>query len=433
MSGRKDKLILGIFFSFLAIFLYCSSILYSYFAIDMDIIANILIILGIISLIIYLYFSFKVKKFKIWNIIILLIFFFLYLSYYFAFDKYVALRGFYGGREGLFVIFSYYLLFLLATMFKKSKERSFFLVLITVLGIFNVIYGALQVLDIHYIASLPVARNWSVSSGFLFNPDFFGTFMIILVGLWLPKFLLSNKFKILNLVILLIFILGVFISGTMGSFLTLIFLFIIAIIYTLYRRKSFNKKVILFKYFLVGISSFTMFILVSLITNDNLKDDVLNMGAEFSSVVAGDVKGEFGTGRIYIWKEALKYFPKYIYTGIGIDNFAYLGFDDNTFIYDSYLEDNIVYKAHNEFLQILVTEGIFTFIFYLIFLFLIVVISFKKLSSLSLSSENQILCLFFTFIGYLFQAIFNIRIILIAPFFFILSGFLVADVTSEKE
>ena len=433
MNERKDKFVLGIFFSFLAIFLYCSSILYSYFAIDMDIIANILIFLGIISLAIYLYFSFKIKKFKIWNIIILFIFFFLYLSYYFAFDKYVALRGFYGGREGLFVIFTYYLLFLLATMFKKSTERNFFLILITVLGIFNVIYGVLQVLDIYYIGSLPVARNWSVSSGFLFNPDFFGTFMIILVGLWLPKFLLSNKFKVLNLLILLIFVLGVFISGTMGSFLTLIFLFFLSIIYTLYRRKAFNKKIILFKYFLVGISSFTLFLLVTLITNDNLKADILNMGVEFSGVVTGNVKGLFFFCFIYIWKEALKYFPKCIYTGIGIDNFAYLGFDDNTFIYDSYLEDNVVYKAHNEFLQILVTEGIFTFIFYLIFLLLIIVISFKKLSNLSLNKENQILCLFFAFVGYLFQSIFNIRIILIAPIFFILSGFLVADVTNEKE
>ena len=40
-------------------------------------------------------------------------------------------------------------------------------------------------------------------------------------------------------------------------------------------------------------------------------------------LLKGDVKDNFGTGRIYIWKNTLKVVPENMENGVGIDNFYY--------------------------------------------------------------------------------------------------------------
>ena len=67
-----------------------------------------------------------------------------------------------------------------------------------------------------------------------------------------------------------------------------------------------------------------------------------------------------------LWKETIKIVPKYLIHGVGIDNFGNVLYGkpirSTKFIFD---------KAHNEYLQILVTMGIFSLISYLCLHFLI--------------------------------------------------------------
>jgi len=422
------NLIINIFFFILLLFLYISSVLYSYYVIDIDAIAKIFVIFGTIAFLVYLFYCICFKKNKIWNFIVIGIVLGLFISYNYAFDKRVALYGLHNGREGLLVILSYYSVFLLATTIKNNKQFDNLLKLLTILGVFNVFYGSLQILGIEYIFKIPVARNWSSSSGFLLNPDFMGSFMILLFSLWLPKYFLDDSKRIFNYVIFVIFIWGIIITGTMASFLTMIIVGLLFLVYLIIKRKEIMLKNIIIKLIIIITTSLLMYTFAVNFTNSNINNDVKNLNYEIKNTVTGRIEDSYGTGRIYIWKETLSYLPKYWLSGIGIDNFPYLGYEDGKFIYDSDKHDNVIYKAHNEFLQILITEGIFTFVMYIILLILIFVLSIKKLFIVAINKGIVMVSLVLSFSGYVIQSFFNFRIILVAPIFFMICGFLISVV-----
>lgn len=157
--------------------------------------------------------------------------------------------------------------------------------------------------------------------------------------------------------------------------------------------------------------------------------DVLDLNTQSTQIANEGFKDENGTGRIYIWKKALENAPRYLLTGIGIDQFFYI--NNGEIIYDP-ITGNAIDKAHNEYIQILLTEGIFKCITYIIFLLwiffkaVIKIIKAKKVDSLLVG-------LFFAFTGYCVQAFFNISVILVAPIFFVIGGLLLAQVDKKEE
>ena len=124
---------------------------------------------------------------------------------------------------------------------------------------------------------------------------------------------------------------------------------------------------------------------------------------------------------MFVWKNTLKVVPKHLLHGVGVDNF-YDAFDTPLFRFIKG-GDAIEYydKAHNEYLQKLVTEGIFSLITYLSMLFIIFINSIKKVFK---DNESIVIALFLAFIGYLVQAFFNISVIEVAPLFWIICGLL---------
>ena len=148
-----------------------------------------------------------------------------------------------------------------------------------------------------------------------------------------------------------------------------------------------------------------------------LVDDLIKTKNETSNIVSGDINEDYGTGRVKLYKETIKVIPKYIVHGVGIDNFAYI-LDGKPITRGRYLYD----KAHNEYLQILVTMGIFSLICYICLHFVIVKRGIRD-------SEIYILI---AVISYLVQSIFNISVIEVAPLFYISLGLAVNRCSSEK-
>ena len=120
-----------------------------------------------------------------------------------------------------------------------------------------------------------------------------------------------------------------------------------------------------------------------------------------------------------IWQNSLKLVPKYLFFGCGPDNFGYA-------YVKSYPWGSVYYdKAHNEYLQTLVTQGIFVFITYLT---LLGIIFFKGLKC----KDNLTIVLLISFVGYSVQAFLNISVTTVAPFYFIIMGLLVNQIEHEK-
>ena len=105
--------------------------------------------------------------------------------------------------------------------------------------------------------------------------------------------------------------------------------------------------------------------------------------------------------------------PQYLFHGTGVDRLAYalneVGFVLNT--------GELVDKAHCEYLQLLVTGGIFALASYIYFLIIALIKSFRN------AKNNKLfLAIFFTIIAYLLQAFVGISVTRVAYIFYIIMG-----------
>lgn len=410
----------------LLIYILLGSILYCYALIDSMIFSNILIVFGIVGLVLYIVNKFKVKRLFIHDIFVMLLIIFGFFSFYYSYIRYVALLGFKSGREGLLVIVTYYIIFLVSTTLKNKDYKKWCINILTIIGLLNVFYGILQGLDLE--SYLPIVGIYGYPSGFFSNSNFYGSFMTIMCGIYLTKFLYNSTFHLKYFLLFNIFLLGLLLSGAMSAFVGFLFmLFFLFFLYIFMKKK--NKNIIVvdkFKKIILLLASFLVLLfVVNALTNVEYISDVQEMGNEIVSSVNGEIDENMGSGRLYIWKESMRYFTKYNYwnTGIGIDNFMYIG--NGKLIIDSNSGD-IIYKAHNEYLQILVCEGIFKLLVYLSFLGYIF---FKAISYLKSNKvvEKNYLALFIAFCGYCVQAFFNISITRVAPIFYMIAGLIVGE------
>ena len=143
------------------------------------------------------------------------------------------------------------------------------------------------------------------------------------------------------------------------------------------------------------------------------------MFGDFKILQEGEDLDRMGSGRIGIWKMAIKVTKAKPIFGCGVDNFL-----DGTFTYchedavDWRNKTNTVAdKAHNEYLQISSTMGIPSLIIYLTFLTLIL-----KPRAKNMFKDDLSFGLSMVIISYLVQAFFNISTIGVAPLFWAVLG-----------
>ncbi|MBQ8472707.1 MAG: O-antigen ligase family protein [Bacilli bacterium] len=410
------------FISFLLIILLfilmsLSSIRITYGTFSLDSYSNHLIFLGVLSLITYIISKIKNFKFNKYEIIVFILMILSSLSLINAISIDEALFGRYGRYEGLFVILSYYIYILIGMNIKNKKYLKIIISFIILIGLINVFYGLLQV-DI--IKNFFLVKNkWIYARGFLGNSMFYGTLMSICYPLVLGTFLKTDNIinKIISYILVLIFSLGVVISGNMSSYVAVIFTFLLILFdslkYLIKKNKDGLYQVLLF---IFSIISFVTILLFITFFNDTLKSDLLEFKNETTSISQGEVKEDFGTGRIYIWKNTILKIKENPY-GIGIDNFY------NAF-YPPLIDSRSgfpVDKAHNDYLQKMLCEGIIPGT---LFIILLLIIFFKNLFK---HKNNLNYGLFLAFTSYSIQAFFNISMTRVAPIYFIIMGLLISQ------
>jgi putative inorganic carbon (HCO3(-)) transporter len=193
---------------------------------------------------------------------------------------------------------------------------------------------------------------------------------------------------------------GLLVSTTRGAWIAL---FISLIILGMYCFK--NRE--LMKKFIVILISLLIVTCVLLPT----KNGLLLKRAESipQNITSGlQLDDSSGSARMSIWKQTIKLTPQYWSFGIGPDNLIYAGV---------HLGKTPVDKAHNIYLEMFITMGVFTLISYLLFL------------STFLKKRNKELgFMFFLMIfTYLVQGFFNIDVIMVMPLFWIILGFSAAN------
>lgn len=390
----------------------------------------ILWILIIPLLFIYLY-KIIAKEIKIdkYDIIMYVFFFFLLLSTIFSFNIKVSMLGSEGRNEGLLSFMAYILIFLNAKGLKEKQDIKKIINCLFVFGVIQFIYCFFQVFfRFGFIKVFDLDGIKYMASGFIGNPNFLGSIVVICLSLSTMLWLVEHK-KI-YLILTIIFFINLIFAQSTGPFFAYGLTFIFCIIFLYIKKKIDWKKIFNLLLILVGV-----FIIVSngiewycksvyndkFVSHYTIKGDIENTFSMFS--VKENSSGEqittenYGSGRLTIWKNGLKIVPRYFWIGSGLDTFGW--------VYPDQGIDVFYDKAHNEYLQLLVTSGVYTLVIYLLLL--------SSLFIDGIKSNNKLVWLLLAgIVGYALQAFLNISVVSVAPIFYMIMGMLAGLINIYK-
>jgi len=146
-----------------------------------------------------------------------------------------------------------------------------------------------------------------------------------------------------------------------------------------------------------------------------------NIIYELREIIHGRVRDEFATYRIYIWRNALEMFPKNPIIGSGPDTFYHAFPEEAQGIVDEDYEN-----AHNEYIQILICQGILGLACYLAFIMALLLKSIPKAFK-----NPMIMAVLAAFFGYCVQAFFNLSVPIVTPMLWIFAGMLASKKVRE--
>lgn len=223
--------------------------------------------------------------------------------------------------------------------------------------------------------------------------NFLATYTVFILPASILYFLKSKKTYWLICSVLIFS--GLLVSTTRGGWLAFIITYLIIIDYC-FKHKELIKP-------LVKIS-IIFFIATCFLFST--KNGLLfkRAGTIPDNIISGvNLEDCAGSNRMYIWKKVIELVPQYWTFGIGPDNLIYAGIR---------LGSSTVDKAHNIYLEMLITMGVFTLVSYLVFLGLILKNCIR---------EHKFLYFIMIF-TYLIQGFFNIDTIMVMPIFWIVLG-----------
>ena len=403
----KKKYLLNLYIIINILYIFISSILMTYSVISYKALAiGEMVLLGLNIIVSIILFIKKKYKKSIIDIFLLLIFIFGIISIFFAYSKHNAIFGEEYRYEGIFAITYYLTILFLSSFIKENKKQIIYVILFT--GFFQALFGLFQELQLFHVPTI-IHEQYIFSTGFTTELNPYGSYMLLslayAIGLYIDE--IEPKFEYLYLFLTALFFMGVLLSETLSCIVGLVVILGYLFIYTI-KKKMFDKLVLL----LIVIS--TTFIFMQKFHMTSIGDEIIESKNETQEMAKGNVKGDFGSSRILIWKNTLIYVPENIFHGIGIDNFRYIKHGhpiirwyDGIVIHD---------KAHNEYLQILICEGIFCLLAYLCLYGVI------TLEAIKYSYKKSSVLLLLPIIGYLTQAFFTFSVIEVAPIFFIALG-----------
>lgn len=347
------------------------------------------------------------------DILVLLLAFWGMISSCFAYDKDIALYGAETRNEGLFAWFAYYLLFYAASFLKnddKKKCLKFFSLLGTVMllsGIICSYTGVGYVLSGRPMAYVP-----------LLHQNMYAGFCVLFFGVHIGWAIFSGKKKerIYAFILSVISIAAILCStSSLGSVSGVFILLVLIGMSVLFDRK---KEKALWRRLGVSVLGMILAVCIFIPLIDKTNHNLLSQDADNNAQLIEE-HGANGmlNGRIDHWIAGVRALPDYWLVGVGIDNFEK--------IIDDYAEDDSLYSvrtAHNEYIQLVCTEGAAALLFYLLLLAVIFFSGIRQWRERQDASMWVQRGAFLAFMGYICQAFVSFSSVAVTPFFWLLMG-----------
>ena len=361
-------------------------------------------------LFVYLYLIFsKKQKIGVVDIIIYILIILAFLSTKYALDVEKSFLGERYRYEGLFTILSYYFLILNSKSIKQEKYKKNIIKLFIFMGIFQSIYAIMQsYTDITFISRHSIDY---MAMGLCSNPNFFGSYMVM--QLLLIGYIYVYDSKKRYLLIYVLFGVALYIAESTGPVVSVV----VALIFSIFLIPKKFKIILILIVVLLFSFVFAEATLKYIQTTKYEKEFIpsYDIATEVSTITKTPVE-ELGNSRLAIWKNSIPLVKKYWLIGCGLDNFKNA--------YPNYTGVKID-KAHNVYLQISITNGIPALILFLLLLLTVFIRGVKH-------KNNIIFPFCMAFVGYSIQAFFNISVIDVAPYYFIIIGLILSE-SNKKE
>lgn len=329
--------------------------------------------------------------------------------------KDIAIFGNYDRNEGLIMWGVYIALFIISSRYLiiNKKMINIIFIVASIMGI----YGVFQFYGFDPIQKWALGTiKVSNSFGTIGNRNFYSTYICLFLFISMSIFIFKGEKRYLIYSIFLFS--GLLCSLTRGGWLAFILFSIIGFMFIVKNKRALKRVSLVFIIFSV------VFFVINLTSNNKIT------GRTDKSLIiseSGNFNGSAGA-RINILKLSWKAFCDKPFLGTGPDTLKQRLSEDYPMEMLDYLlkYKQTIDKAHNEFLELAVSCGIFTLLSYLLLIILILIPIIKNFK------DDRCKTLFLVIIGYLIQSFFNISVIIVAPLFWIFMGYCV-KVNGYKE
>lgn len=340
-----------------------------------------------------------------------------------------------GHIEELFHYYAYFFLFYSSTKINISKEVKFIIIAFIAIGLIHNFLGVFQlfgfrVSDVSY-NNREMHEGLRCIYGLTSHCNFYAGLATIVTSITCATYLIKKipvfDFKWIVLIFIMFFC--ALCSGTrlgiLGVISTLFFLIMLGVVTLLAKKniflKSQNWPDLNLSKIPVILAISTISCLVVYFAFPHLLTPSLNeFSSDLNNLSSAKNIDHLGSLRGQVWRFSVEYLANVNFlTGTGIGNFIDV-FLTNPRMHES---PQIVNFAHNEYLHIFVTQGVFAFITYMS---LYVTCIFKAIKSVIYSGNTtykqfKIICLF-ALLCYMTQAFFNCNIFETYLYFWILLG-----------
>lgn len=354
------------------------------------------------------------------------------LSTIFTNNRTVSIYGVYEDFEGIITIINYILFFYLSLNFIKTKQNVFKYIYIILGATFIIaLYGMAQNLGWDFIKWNPETYSPDRFFSTLGNPNFLAAYLVESIPVIFILFFITHKIhkKLIVLIILILAVVVLFLTKSRAGFLSFLVTVLFIIIYTfLDARKKENEL------FAKNKLWFLMFGIVIFITLFlPIVREAFQMLWERSKNLFS-LKGIVLTPRIYIWKSALMMYRDFPIFGTGVDTFQVMFPYYRLPIYWQLEWNGTPEKTHNVFLQILATQGIIGFGFYLLLFITFLKKSFNLiLRESDITRRYLIFGFFMAAVAFYVQGLFNYTVSAYGSFFWLAFSIIISQETSNKQ
>ncbi|WP_164880452.1 O-antigen ligase family protein [Clostridium manihotivorum] len=331
----------------------------------------------------------------------------LFISSLMGIDIHNSFIGNMTDREPFLLYLCYYINFLFIS--KKFKLSEGFLEFLFICACIVSLYALIQFFGVNPIKLDKVRASIMKfqAIGTLGYRNAVGAYISLFLPIAISLFIYKNEKR--YLIITSILFAALVSSLTRSSWISLVIY--ITILFAL----SIKNKKRLINWFLVLVAMIVIFLGLNYLKSGQLNTRLISISNDATSLQQSGNEMA-GSGRVYIWKNGLNLLWDKPLLGYGVDNFgaAFMSKYSNEAKFMVKNLGGIVTKAHNEYLEILINNGILSLAIYIVILATIVI---KLLGKAMKEQNGYLIAIGLSIISYCVQACFNISIICVAPVF----------------